>query len=136
MRVEAAERRDFRWLVERTQCAPTEGFRALKAVDARGQIRGMVGYDAWTENACQAHMAVDTPIVWRSLLPAVFEYPFIQCNRGVLLGVIQQSNAKSWGMAGALGFRLTHRIRDGWAKGDDLLMLELRREDCRYLRRN
>ncbi len=108
--------------------------RAIKAVDAGGTIRGMVGYDLWTENAVTAHMAVDTPIAWRSLIPACFEYPFIECDKGLILAVIPADNAKSWGLAGHLGFKLVHTVRDGWARGVDLLMLELRRTDCRFLK--
>jgi RimJ/RimL family protein N-acetyltransferase len=129
----AAQPNDFAWLVERTQCAPTAGFRAIKAVDESGRIRGMVGYDGWTENAVTCHMAVDTPVAWRALVPAVFEYPFEQLGRGIMLGVIPAHNVRSWHLAGRFGFELTHRVRDGWAKDDDLLILELRRERCRYL---
>lgn len=136
MRVEAAGPLDLKWLVDATRCALTPGANAIKAVDARGRIRGMVAYDWWTENAVYAHMAVDTPIAWRHLIPACFEYPFVQCNRQLLLALIPAHNEKSWGLAGHFGFRIVHTVRDGWAKGDDLHLLELRREDCRFLRRN
>lgn len=94
----------------------------------------MVGFDGWTENACQAHMAVDTPVAWRSLLPAAFEYPFRECNRGLILAAIPSHNTKSWGLALHFGFRVAHVVRDGWAVGDDLVLLEMRREDCRFLK--
>lgn len=136
MRATAATAEDFGWLVERTQCATTAGFRAIKAVDGGGRIRGMVGYDGWTENAVQAHMAVDTPVAWRALIPACFEYPFREAGKGVLLGIIPAHNTRSWRMARRLGFRFAHAVRDGWARGDDLLVLELRREDCRFLKEN
>lgn len=133
MRVQAAQPSHFAWLVERTSCAPTRGFRAIEAVDASGRIRGMVGYDCWTENAVQAHMAVDTPVAWRSLIPAVFEYPFLQARKGILLAIIPAGNRKSVRLASHFGFHETHRVRDGWATGEDLLLLELRREDCGWL---
>lgn len=136
MKVTAAELGDMNWLVDATNCALTGGARAIKAVDAVGRIRGMVAYDWWTENAVYAHMAVDTPIAWRALIPACFEYPFVQCGKSVLLALIPAHNTKSWGLAGRFDFRLVHTVRDGWAKGDDLHLLELRREDCRFLRRN
>lgn len=134
MKVQAATPEDFAWLVSATSAAVTPGLRAIKAVDGTGKIRGMVGYDCWTPNSCTAHMAVDTPLAWRSLLPACFEYPFVQCDRRVLLGVIPAHNTASWGLAKHLGFTVRHAVKDGWAMGDDLLLLELRREDCRFLR--
>lgn len=136
MRVTAAELGDMKWIVDATSCVLTPGARAIKAVDAGGAIRGMVAYDWWTKNAVYAHMAVDAPIVWRSLIPACFEYPFNECGLEVILALIPSHNEKSWGLAGRLGFRLVHSVRDGWAKGDDLHLLELRREDCRFLMRS
>lgn len=134
MKVEAASPYELDFIVARTNCALTSGARAIKATDERGRIRGMVAYDVWSENAVYAHMAVDAPIVWRSLIPAVFAYPFVECDRGVMLALIPNHNRKSWELAQRFGFTVKHVVRDGWAKGDDLLLLELRREDCRFLK--
>lgn len=133
MKVEAASVHELDFIVSRTNCALTTGARAIKATDERGRIRGMVAYDWWTESAVYAHMAVDAPIAWRSLIPAVFAYPFIECGRALLLALIPNHNRASWRLAQRFGFRVAHVVRDGWAKGDDLLLLELRREDCRFL---
>ena len=134
MRVDACTKDELGWIVAETSCALSPGATGIKATDSEGRIRGMVAYDCWTPNAVTAHMAVDTPIAWRSLIPACFEYPFIQCDRRLLLGVIPSDNTKSWGLAKHLGFTVKHAVRDGWASGVDLLLLELRREDCRFLR--
>lgn len=134
MNVVAATRDDFAWLVERTQCGVTEGFRAIKAVDAEGRTRGMVGYDAWTENAVQAHMAVDSPMAWRTLLRPAFAYPFEECGLGLILAVIPADNAKSVRLAKHFGFQEVWKLRDGWAAGVDLMFLEMRRDDCRWLK--
>ena len=134
MRVQAAPPEHFTWIVERTRCALSPGARGIEAVDDAGRIRGMVIYDGWTENACQAHMAVDSPIVWRHLLRPVFAYPFLEAGKGVLIGTIPSHNHKSVAMTRALGFREAHRVRDGWAPGDDMIVFEMRREDCRFIR--
>jgi len=124
------------WIKERTRAALTPDARAIEAVDRIGRIVGMVAYDCWTENAVTAHMAVEYPLVWRSLTVPAFSYPFEQCNRGVLVACIPSHNARSLGLALRFGFAAQHRIRDGWSVGDDMILLEMRREDCRYLRRN
>jgi len=131
--VMAATVPDMQWIVERTQCGLTPGARAIKAVDDSGRIRGMVAYDGWTLNAVQAHMAVDSPIVWRSLTKPAFSYPFLEAGRGVILAAIPVGNAKSINLAKRFGFRDLLRIQDGWAVGEDLLMLEMRREECRWI---
>lgn len=133
MKVRASTREELGWLVERTGFAPTAAARGIVAVDASGAIRGCVGYDCWTQNAVQAHMAVDAPLVWRSLLLPAFEYPFEQCGRGVLLAVIPAWNRASLKLAEHFGFKRTHRVCDGWSEGVDLVFLEMRREDCVWL---
>lgn len=133
MRVVAAAPEDFPWLAERSGCAITPSFRAIKAVDSGGAIKGMVGYDDWTENACQAHMAADTPIAWRSMTRPAFAYPFEELGLGIILAVIPSSNARSLATALRFGFRQLMRLKDGRAVGVDLVFLEMRRESCRWL---
>lgn len=133
MKVSAATPEDFGWLYRRIGCPITLAFRAIKATDASGRIRGMVGYDGWTENAVHAHMAVDAPIVWRSLIRPAFAYPFEEAKRGVIIGTVAASNAASLKMVVALGFEMLTRIYDGFALGVDLLVFEMRKENCRWL---
>lgn len=129
----AASPCDLGWLVARTSCGLTPAAAAIKATDAGGRIVGMVGYDNWTENACQAHMAVATPMAWRALVRPAFAYPFLQAGKGVILAVIPAGNARSVDLASRFGFMVTHRVRDGWAVGEDLICLEMRRENCRWI---
>lgn len=96
----------------------------------------MVGFDGWTDNSCQAHMAVDYPAVWRSLLQPAFAYPFVENNRKLLVGTIAANNARSLALAKRMGFKETYRIRDAWADGVDLVLVEMRREECRFLGEN
>lgn len=133
MNVRAATPEEYSWLLGRVGYTPTASFRALAAVDNTGRVRGMVGFDSWTENSAQAHFAVDTPMALRELAPAAFEYVFHQAGRGVLVGVVREDNARSRRATKHLGFKEAYRIRDGAAAGVALLLYELRREECRYL---
>lgn len=135
LEVKAAPRAHLHWLEKRTGAVLTRQARAIEAIDDMGKVYGMVAYDGWTENSVQAHMAVVAPLVWRRLLPAVFRYPFEECGKGLLLGVVPSHNEASARMCQRLGFRLAHRVVDGWAPEDDLLLFELRRENCRWLTR-
>ena len=129
--IKAAPKEHFAWLVDRTQCAITPAFRAIEAMDANGEIKGMVGYDNWTLNAVQMHMAFETPAALRAIIPAGFKYPF--SSRGVILGIIPSHNERSCELTRRLGFKEVYRIQDGWAKGDDMIVFQMRREECRYL---
>lgn len=133
MRVRPAPFEHLKWLVEKTGCALTTDFNAIEAIDGAGNIRGMVGYCNWTQNAVQLHIAVDTPIVWRTLLRHGLAYPFVQEGKGLLIGLIPESNARSIAFAKAVGLKEAGRIRDGHRDGVDLVILTLRREDCRHI---
>ena len=135
MIAQAAPREHYGWLIERAGAPLTGAARAIEAVDAKGVIRGMVAYDFWTDNAVFAHVAVETPIAWRSLLPAIFDYPFNEAGKGVLVAMVSGDNLKSLRMCSHLGFRVAHRIKDGKAQGVDMVMFEMRRDECRYIGR-
>jgi RimJ/RimL family protein N-acetyltransferase len=79
------------------------------------------------------HVALASVAGSRAILRPAFEYPFADCGKSVILGCVPASNARSVHLAERLGFRVTHRTRDGWAPGVDLVGLEMRREECRWL---
>jgi RimJ/RimL family protein N-acetyltransferase len=130
--IRAAHPEEFGWLVERAECAITPGFRAIAAEDA-GRIVGMVGFDGWTPNSVTMHVALDSPACLRGLLPEIFGYAFVQAGKGIALGIIPADNARSVNLAKRVGFSEVHRVRDGWAVGVDLVVLEMRRERCRWI---
>lgn len=131
--VSAATHEDLAWLETRSGAVLTRHATGIKALDAKGNVRGVVGFDDAAPASIRAHMAVDTAIVWRSLLPAAFAYVFEQLGKAVLVGTIRASNRTSMRLAKAAGMYETHRIRDGWAVGEDLCVYELRREQRRWL---
>lgn len=133
MLLAAATSGDIAWLSERTGYLPTRNARGLAAVDGSGRTRGVVGYDGWTQAAVHCHMAVDTPIAWRALLPEAFRYPLETCGRRLLIALVTADNARSLALARHFGFAETARIRGGWSDGVDLVLLELRKDDCRWL---
>lgn len=131
--ISAATFEEYEWLAQRTGCVITADFHAIKATDAAGRIRGMVGYADWTLNCVRLHMGVDSPIVWRSMLRPALEYPFIQVGVGMVLGVIRGSNRPSLRFAGAVGLEEVFRLQDGAKQGEDLVFMQLLKEDCRFL---
>lgn len=118
---------DVEWFARRTGYAPAADARAIAAVNARG-VHGMVVFDHWTPASAQLHVALDSPIAGRALLTAAFDYLFNQCGRLVAIGITPTENANALRLNRHLGFRATHLVRDGWAKGVDLVVFELRRE--------
>lgn len=124
---------EFGWLVERAGCELTPGFKAIKAVDAQGRIHGMVGYSGWTANMVIMHIALDHPAAFRSLLEWAFKYPFEQAGRSVALATVRETNLRSMALCAKVGFKELCRVRDGVEPGEDMVLFEMRREDCRWL---
>lgn len=124
----------FAWIRERTGCGVGPNFRALEAVAEDGRIRGMVGFDGWWGNAAQMHVAIESPGALRALLLPAFDYLFNFSGKSIALGVVPAHNKRALRFDKHIGFREVYRVRDGWAAGDDMVFLELRKEDCRWLR--
>lgn len=132
MKALACEDQDLGWFTERTGHQLAPGARGIKAVDGARRIRGVVVYDSFTLNQARMHVALDTPAAVRCLLGLAFRYPMEECGYGVVTGLVVRGT-RSHRLALALGFRETGSVRDGWSVGSDLVYLEQRREECRYL---
>jgi hypothetical protein len=126
---------EYGWLVERAGCDITTGFKAIKVIDDSGKIHGMVGYGNWTANAVVLTIALDNPLALREVLKWGFRYPFEQCNRGIALAVVRGNNKRSLSLCRKVGFREVYRVKDGIDIGEDMVMFQMRREDCRYIAR-
>jgi RimJ/RimL family protein N-acetyltransferase len=133
VKIQAAPKEHLNWMFDRTGFVLPENSRAIEAVDDAGRIAGMVAYYGWTPNACWMHVAIDSPAACRGLLRTAFEYPFNETGRGVVLALIAASNPKSLGLASRLGFSEVARILGGWGDYTDLILLQMRRESCRWI---
>jgi hypothetical protein len=130
----AAHPSSFGWLVSRADFnGISPQFQAIEAVDETGRIHGMTGFDGWTENSVVGTIAVDNAAALRTLLVPTFQYVFNQSRRGVYIATVRGTNKKSLRLCKHLGFRETHRIKDAIRVGEDLVLFEMRREECRYL---
>lgn len=122
-----------RWLCERIGYMPTPYIRCIGNVTKEGKILGVVGFDNWNGASCQMHAAGEGNWVSRELIRATFDYVFNVAGLNVVLGLVPSSNAKALRFDRHVGFNEVARIKDGTPDGD-LVILQLRREDCRYLR--
>ena len=129
--------RSFDWLLQRLgpHFFLSPNARGLAAFNEKtGETVGMVAYDNWTDNSAQIHIALDTPIAWRSMARHVFRYPFEEANRGLLIATVASSNLRSLRLTSSVGFKQAYRIKDAVAVGVDYVIFEMRREDCRWVR--
>jgi RimJ/RimL family protein N-acetyltransferase len=133
--VRAAPREHYPWLWSRIEGHPSASFRAIEAITPEGQILAMVGYDGWTETMAEVSVAVDDPKAFmsRGFLRAAFSYPFNEADKEILIARVRSDNARSLRLQRGLGFREVHRIRDGFGRGVDFVVMELRRHECRWI---
>lgn len=133
MTIRAAAPHELGWLRIRSGWVPTEAARGIVAVTGE-DIQGMVVLDEWTPNSARIHVAIERPWLCRGLTEAAFAYPFLEAGKGLLLATIPADNQRCLALVKRLGFVETHRVVDGWACGVALVMMEMRKETCRYLR--
>jgi RimJ/RimL family protein N-acetyltransferase len=125
----------FMYLVERAGVTPSPLFRAIEVIDERGVVHGMVGYDAWTPNAVVMHIAIDRPVSFRHLVEPAFRYPFEQLGLGIALCAVRSDNVKSVKLTEHVGFKRVYTVKNCFGGGVDQFLYEMRREDCRWLKR-
>ncbi len=130
--VQPAPPEHYVWLGEHAGCGITQDFRAVEAVKA-GRILGMVGYCDWAPNSARLHVAVESPWVIKYLLGPGFSYPFREVGVGLLIGITPANALKAVKFNRHLGFREAQRIKDGWGTGVDLIVFEMRRDECKWL---
>jgi hypothetical protein len=133
MLARAAPPEHFQYLHERAGVAITPTFKAIEAVDEKGIVHGMFGYDGWTRNAVVMHVALDSPAALRTLLYPAFGYPFLQLGLGIALCAIRGDNVRSIRLTEHVGFKRVYTVRDCFGGGVDQMIYEMRREDCRWL---
>lgn len=113
--------------------------RGVAAVDVQGirWVQGVIVFDGWTENACMAHIWVPNPAALGDLIGPAFRYAFeFPGNKGVILCTVRDDNHKCKRLLAGprgLGFKMVHRVKDGWARGIDSLLFEMRKQDCAWL---
>lgn len=134
--IEAANEADIQRFLEATSYHPTDQFKAIVMRDGAGEIQAMAGYDYWTPNAVQMHIWIAHPEAYLSkeFIQEGFGYPF-SSGRSLVIGVTPGDNTRALEFNRKIGFVEKHRIKDGWSLGTDMVIQEMRRDDCRWIPR-
>lgn len=121
---------------EATKYRPTDLFRAISLVTEEDGLQAIVGYDFWTLNAVQMHVWIKHPEAYLSkeFIQEAFAFPF-NSGRNLVIGVTPGDNTRALEFNRKIGFLETYRVKDGWSLGTDMVIQEMRRENCRWLPR-
>jgi L-amino acid N-acyltransferase YncA len=99
-----------------------------------GRIVAAGVFDGWTYNAVFMHMMTTNmrEVMRSKFLNEVFDYIFTTVGKKKALGLIANNHKPSIRLAKRFGFAEKTRIEDGFDEGNDLVILELKRENCPY----
>jgi hypothetical protein len=122
---------ELEWLEQRAPCVLSRKAKGITAKGENGDTLAVVAFDGWTSNACWVHFAVHDPRIFfgRTIHEA---WRWVFAHVGVLLSTVRESNTRSIRFQRGLGFTEKARIADGYADGEDLIIMQLRREDARH----
>lgn len=95
----------------------------------------VVGFNGFMGSVAQIHLAMAEG--WhfspREMLRECFRYAFVTAKREMLLGVVNSRNDKAMRMDLHLGFRELYRLPAMHEDGGDIVLLGMKREECRYI---
>lgn len=97
-------------------------------------LLGGVILNGYTGTSMTAHIAgFDPRWVSQDMIWVVFNYIFVQLKCNKLFGQVAATNSKALEFDRKLGFKEEARIKEVFPDGD-LIVLAMKKEDCRWLR--
>ena len=135
MRFEASTEQEIDWIRTKLNIAKIEDTKGISALSDSGELYGVCAMESWTEGSCQVHIVINNPICLKGykLFREVFNYIFNVGNRHTALGFVSADNDKALNFDKKIGFKELARIKDGFKLGTDTVILELRRENCKWI---
>jgi hypothetical protein len=109
--------------------------RIIEARDDEGRFLGALGFNTWMGGCVCAHIAVTDSHAFLPLFRHGLRYAFGQLQLKAVLGFVNGSRTEWIGDHKKMGYRQVARIVGGGLHGDDLIILELRPENCRMWQR-
>jgi len=118
----------WEWMTKQTQIPWRSDLRTIAVIRDDGEIAAAVAFGSWTAESCFIHVAFDTPhSLTKGLLKATFQYPFESIGVKAIYGLTPKDLGKAIRFNKKIGFKQI-------AETVDCVLLEMRREDCRYLK--
>jgi hypothetical protein len=125
---------EWNWATERCFCMRMTDTQGVVVYDNNGHIKAAVIFDSFTVDACCFHMAIDNPLVIRDgFFGQIADHLFVTCNRDRIFCHISSTNKKALRLARKAGFSKEAVVSDGRAKGVDLVIFRMDRDNSRWL---
>ena len=126
---------DWGWVNQQVpiiQCIDTCGIMAID-LDKNETVGAMI-LDNFTDNSVQAHFMISKPTVLKyKFLEECYDYVFNVAGKKFMYGLVPGDNKKALKMNKHMGWTEKCRLEDGFSDGVDYVLMELKKENCRYL---
>lgn len=124
-----------RWVAERVGRSTPWTTSGAIGLEKDGILVAGIVIDGYVENARGSmHCAIDNKSMNEAFLMACFDYAFNFLNLKVLLNPVSASNAASVRFTEKIGFTEITRVPLAWDGKETLILYQLRREECRWLK--
>lgn len=113
--------------------AMTDDFNAFGRLGADNKLLGVVAFNSFNGKTCAMHVAGDGNWLSKDLIRASFHYPFVTCGVRHIVATISGSNLKSIRFTKHMGFEVLFRLPCGWSNTEDMVVLGMPHNKCRWL---
>lgn len=121
------------WLCQRIDYTPTADMRCIGNV-LNGKLVAVVGYDMYNGASIQMHVAGEGNWFTKDMLYAAFDYPFRVCKCNMVIGLVPSGNTAAIKFDKHIGFEVQLNLAGAHPDGS-LLVMTMKKEQCRYLKR-
>jgi len=126
---------DWDWVQRRLPILRVEDTGGLVAYDKdNDELLAACIWDNWTRNSVQCHFLIQNNIALKhGFVEEIADFIFNHQGKKFIYGMVPGDNAKAMKINEHIGFTEKMRLEDAWADGVDYVVMELKKENCRYL---
>lgn len=110
-------------------------FQALIWVDKNNDIEWVIGYNAFIGKTCQMHVVnLKESYCPKGVLFGAFDYPFNFLALEKVFGIVNSLNTRAMEYDKKVGFKEVVRFPGMHGDGGDLVVFEMNKADCRWIK--
>lgn len=114
---------------------PCGDLEALFWVNEDNKIEWVIGYTAFIGKTCQMHMVnLKGGYTPKKLLFSAFDYSFNYRGLEKVFGLVDSNNIRAMQYDQKLGFKEAIRFPEMHDSGGDLVVFEMNKADCRWIK--
>jgi hypothetical protein len=123
------------WVADQVEQTASWGdFYAMGVEDGNGEILAGVVFNNFNGSNATAHIAVKRfTRLFPGLIEHAFNYAFNQNKLNRVTGLVEADNEKALRLDWHIGFEVETTLRKGGAKGQDMIVLVMWPERCRWI---